>query len=66
LKSCSQVKAERNGQLRGELRSLLIREGLGVELRPICIEGSWFGHLVRMPSGHLPREVSDMTYQEET
>ena len=46
--------------LRDRVRSLAIREGLGVEPLLICIQRSqlrWFGHLVRMPPGCIPREV---------
>ena len=46
--------------LRDRVRSSAIREGLGVEPLLICIERSqlrWFGHLVRMPPGRIPREV---------
>ncbi|TWW76578.1 Spondin-1 F-spondin [Takifugu flavidus] len=46
--------------LRDRLRSLDIREGLGVEPLLLHIERSqlgWLGHLDRMPSGHLPLEV---------
>ena len=46
--------------LMGKVRSSVIREGLGVELLLLCIVRSqlrWFGHLVRMPPVHLPREV---------
>ncbi|KAJ7998063.1 hypothetical protein DPEC_G00218650 [Dallia pectoralis] len=42
------------------VRSSVIREELGVEPLLLCIERSqlrWFGHLVRMPPGRLPREV---------
>ncbi|TWW62708.1 hypothetical protein D4764_04G0013550 [Takifugu flavidus] len=46
--------------LRNRVRSLDIREGLGVELLLLYIERSqlgWLGHLARMPSGCLPLEV---------
>ncbi|KAJ8007663.1 hypothetical protein DPEC_G00096500 [Dallia pectoralis] len=46
--------------LRDRVRSSVIREELGVEPLLLCIERSqlrWFGHLVRMPPGRLPREV---------
>uniref|UniRef100_A0A8C6KH39 Reverse transcriptase domain-containing protein n=1 Tax=Nothobranchius furzeri TaxID=105023 RepID=A0A8C6KH39_NOTFU len=46
--------------LRDRVRSLDIREGLGVEPLLLRIERShlrWFGHLVRMPPGRLPGEV---------
>ncbi|KAJ8011838.1 hypothetical protein DPEC_G00062440 [Dallia pectoralis] len=46
--------------LRDRVRSSIIREELGVEPLLLCIERSqlrWFGHLVRMPPGRLPREV---------
>ena len=46
--------------LRDRVRSLVIREGLGVEPLLLCVERSqlrWFGHLVRMPPGRIPREV---------
>ena len=42
-------------------RSSVIREGLGVEPLLLRVERSqlrWFGHLVRMPPGRLPRELS--------
>ena len=45
--------------LRDRVRSSAIREELRVELL-LCVERSqlrWFGHLVRMPPGRLPREV---------
>ncbi|KAJ8005185.1 hypothetical protein DPEC_G00144010 [Dallia pectoralis] len=47
-------------ELRDRVRSSVIREELGVEPLLLCIERSqlrWFGHLVRMPPGRLPREV---------
>ena len=37
-----------------------IQEGLGVEPVLLCVERGqmrWFGHLMRMPLGHLPGEV---------
>ena len=43
-----------------KVRSSVIREGLGVEPLLLCVERNqlrWFGHLVRMPPGRLPREV---------
>ncbi|KAJ7999278.1 hypothetical protein DPEC_G00213770 [Dallia pectoralis] len=46
--------------LRDRVRSSVIREELGVEPLFLCVERSqlrWFGHLVRMPPGRLPREV---------
>ncbi|KAK5851497.1 hypothetical protein PBY51_023044 [Eleginops maclovinus] len=46
--------------LRDKVRSSVIREGLGVEPLFLRVERSqlrWFGHLVRMPPGRLPREV---------
>ncbi|TWW64247.1 hypothetical protein D4764_03G0012550 [Takifugu flavidus] len=46
--------------LRDRVRSLDIREGLGVEPLLLHIERSqlgWLGHLARMPSGRLPLEV---------
>ncbi|KAK5915715.1 hypothetical protein CesoFtcFv8_001281 [Champsocephalus esox] len=46
--------------LRDKVRSSVIREGLGVEPLLLRVKRSqlrWFGHLVRMPPGHLPREV---------
>ncbi|TWW64250.1 hypothetical protein D4764_03G0012580 [Takifugu flavidus] len=46
--------------LRDRVRSLDIREGLGVEPLLLHIERSqlgWLGHLARMPSGCLPLEV---------
>ncbi|KAF7657607.1 hypothetical protein LDENG_00024740 [Lucifuga dentata] len=46
--------------LRDGVRSSDIREGLGVEPLLLRIERSqlrWFGHLIRMPPGRLPREV---------
>ncbi|KAL3043760.1 hypothetical protein OYC64_003589 [Pagothenia borchgrevinki] len=46
--------------LRDKVRSSVIREGLGVEPLLLRVERSqlkWFGHLVRMPPGRLPREV---------
>ncbi len=39
----------------------VICEDLGVEPLLLCMERSqlrWFGHLERMPTGHLPMEVS--------
>ena len=42
------------------MRSSAIREGLAVELLLLCVEKSqlrWFGHLMRIPPGRLPREV---------
>ncbi|KAL7836057.1 hypothetical protein SRHO_G00284040 [Serrasalmus rhombeus] len=47
--------------LRDRVRSSVIREGLGVEPLLLHVERSqlrWFGHLVRMPPGRLPWEVS--------
>ncbi|KAK5851386.1 hypothetical protein PBY51_002187 [Eleginops maclovinus] len=47
--------------LRDKVRSSVIREGLGGEPLLLRVERSqlrWFGHLVRMPPGRLPREVS--------
>ena len=46
--------------LRDRVRSSVIREELGVEPLLLRVERSqlrWFGHLVRMPPGRLPREV---------
>ncbi|TWW81619.1 hypothetical protein D4764_01G0014340 [Takifugu flavidus] len=46
--------------LRDRVRSLDIREELGVELLLLHIERSqlgWLGHLATMPSGRLPLEV---------
>ncbi|KAF7641622.1 hypothetical protein LDENG_00275920 [Lucifuga dentata] len=46
--------------LRDRVRSSDIQEGLGVELLLLRIERSqlrWFGHLIRMTPGRLPREV---------
>ncbi|KAF7648904.1 hypothetical protein LDENG_00150410, partial [Lucifuga dentata] len=46
--------------LRDRVRSSDIWERFGVEPLLLCIERSqlrWFRHLVRMPSGHLPRDV---------
>ncbi|XP_071059967.1 anamorsin isoform X1 [Pseudochaenichthys georgianus] len=46
--------------LRDKVRSSDIRERLGVEPLLLRVERSqlrWFGHLVRMPPGCLPREV---------
>uniref|UniRef100_A0AAQ4PNU2 Reverse transcriptase domain-containing protein n=1 Tax=Gasterosteus aculeatus aculeatus TaxID=481459 RepID=A0AAQ4PNU2_GASAC len=46
--------------LRDRGRSSAIREELGVEPLLLCVKRSqlrWFGHLVRMPPGRLPREV---------
>ncbi|KAJ7992757.1 hypothetical protein DPEC_G00281980 [Dallia pectoralis] len=46
--------------LRDRVRSSVIREELGVEPLLLCVERRqlrWFGHLVRMPPGRLPREV---------
>ncbi|KAK5873269.1 hypothetical protein PBY51_018325 [Eleginops maclovinus] len=46
--------------LRDKVRSSVIWEGLGVEPLLLHVERSqlrWFGHLVRMPPGRLPREV---------
>ncbi|KAJ7991217.1 hypothetical protein DPEC_G00295030 [Dallia pectoralis] len=46
--------------LRDRVRISVIREELGEELLLLCVERSqlrWFGHLVRMPPGRLPREV---------
>ena len=46
--------------LRDRVKSSAIREGLGVEPLLLCMERNqlrWFGHLMRMPPGHLPREV---------
>ncbi len=45
---------------RDMVRSSVIREELGVETLLLCVERSqlrWFRHLVRMPPGHLPREM---------
>ena len=45
---------------RDRVRSSAIREGLGAEPLLLCVERSqlrWIGHLLRMPPGHLPREV---------
>ena len=46
--------------LKDRVRSSAIQEGLGVEPLLLCVERSqlrWFGHLMRMPPGRLPREV---------
>ena len=46
--------------LRDRVRSSAIQEGLVVETLLLCVERSqlrWFGHLMRMPPGRLPREV---------
>ena len=46
--------------LRDRVRISAIQEGLGVEPLILCVERSqlrWFGHLVRMPPGRIPREV---------
>ncbi len=46
--------------LRDEMRSSIILEELGEESLLLCVEKSqlrWFRHLVRMPCGHLPKEV---------
>ncbi|KAK0146650.1 putative uncharacterized transposon-derived protein F52C9.6 [Merluccius polli] len=46
--------------LRDRVRSLVIREDLGVDPLLLRVERSqmrWLGHLVRMPPGHLPGEV---------
>ena len=46
--------------LRDRVRSSAIREGLGVEPLLLCVERGqlrWFGQLMRMPPGRLPREV---------
>ena len=46
--------------LRDRVRSSAIQEGLGAEPLLLCMERSqlrWFGHLMRMPQGRLPREV---------
>ncbi|KAF7642406.1 hypothetical protein LDENG_00258420 [Lucifuga dentata] len=46
--------------LRDRVRSSDIQEGLRVELLLLHIERSqlrWFGHLIRIPPGRLPREV---------
>ena len=42
--------------LRDRVRSSVIREGLGVQPLLLHVERSqlrWFGHLVRIPPGHL-------------
>ena len=42
------------------VRRSAIQEELGVEPLLLCVERSqlrWFGHLIRMPTGRLPREV---------
>lgn len=45
--------------LRERVRSSVIQERLGPLLLSIeRNQWKWFGHLVRMPPGHLPREVS--------
>ena len=44
--------------LRDRVRSSVIREELGVETLLLCVERSqlrWFGHMVRMPPGRIPR-----------
>ena len=46
--------------LRDRVRSSAIQEELGVKpllLRSERSQLTWFGHLVRMPTGHLPGEV---------
>ena len=46
--------------VRDRVKRSAIWEGLGVELLLLCVERrqlSWFGHLMRMPQWHLPREV---------
>ncbi len=64
----SQIKVAEMGFLRrvagiscrDKVRSSVIREELEVEPLLLCVERSqlrWFGHLVRMPPGRLPREV---------
>ena len=64
----SRIKASKMGflrrvagvSLRDRVRSLVTREGLGVEPLLLCVERSqlrWFRHLVRMPPGRIPREV---------
>ena len=61
----SQIQAAEMGFLRrvaGDslLRSSVIRAGLGLEPLLLCVERSqlrWFGHLIRMPHGRIPREV---------
>ncbi len=43
--------------LKDKVRSSVMREGLAVESLLLCVERSqlrWFGHLLRMPPGHLP------------
>ncbi len=44
--------------LEDKVRSSVVCEELGVELLLLSVERSqlrWFGHLVRMPPGHLPK-----------
>ncbi len=46
--------------IRVKVKTLVIREELGVELLLLCNDRSqlrWFRHLVRMPPGRLPGEV---------
>ena len=46
--------------IRDRVRIAVIWEGLGVESLLLPVKRSqlrWFGHLTRMPSGRLPREV---------
>lgn len=46
--------------LRDRVRSLVILERPRVELLLLCVEKSqlrWFGHLIRLPQGRLPREM---------
>ena len=67
-KTRSWVKASKIGFLRRvawrasplEIGWGVICDDLGVEQLILCVERSqlnWFGNLVRMPLGHLPREV---------
>ena len=43
--------------LRDRVKRSVIPEELRVEPLLLCIKLRWFGHLVRMPPGRLPREV---------
>lgn len=51
---------EAGTSLRDTMRGSVIREKLRVELMFLRVKASqsrWYGHLVRMPLGHLSREV---------
>ncbi len=55
-----QIEATEMGFVREKVRSSVICEELGVEPLLLCVKRSrlrWFGHLVRMPPGHLSKEV---------